>query len=150
MITNLYNRVMPFLNYEIGDTAVAGTPCSCGRGLHTISRIEGRTGELFHLPGGGTVSEAAVNPMVRTLNLPNGSFRELQLVQTAPDGILIRVVPTEKFTSVHRKRIKEHFSKMLSGMNIRTALVDSIELSPSGKRPLIIPLERYNETADND
>jgi len=150
LVTNLYNRVMPFINYEIGDNAVAGSPCTCGRGFHTIRSIEGRIGEVLRLPGGGTVSEAAVNPIVRTLHLPNGVLRELQLVQTAEDEVCIMAVPSKTFTEEHRDRMLVHFSRMLRGMKTRIETVDGIRVSPSGKRPLIVPLEKMNAANDND
>ena len=47
VVTALDNYVMPFINYEIGDTGVAGAPCPCGRGFPTLARVEGRLGEAI-------------------------------------------------------------------------------------------------------
>ena len=48
VVTGLYNYAMPFIRYEVGDIAVAGTgPCACGRTLPIIRRIEGRTRNVF-------------------------------------------------------------------------------------------------------
>ena len=43
IVTDLGNYVMPFINYFIGDYAVAGPPCPCGRGFPTLTSLEGRT-----------------------------------------------------------------------------------------------------------
>ena len=48
VITNLANRVQPFIRYEVDDRiALATQPCGCGSRLPRIERIEGRTGDLF-------------------------------------------------------------------------------------------------------
>jgi phenylacetate-CoA ligase len=48
LITNLANRVQPFIRYEIGDRlAMATAPCACGNRFPRIARVEGRSAELF-------------------------------------------------------------------------------------------------------
>merc|ERR1712117_186324 len=39
LITTLHNYSMPLIRYEIGDTAILGTPCNCGSKLPTLERI---------------------------------------------------------------------------------------------------------------
>jgi hypothetical protein len=44
IVTGLNNYAMPFIRYQLGDIALAGTaPCGCGRALPVITRVEGRT-----------------------------------------------------------------------------------------------------------
>ena len=53
LITNLANRVQPFIRYEIGDRVqMATSPCRCGSRLPRIERIEGRAAELFWVRDG--------------------------------------------------------------------------------------------------
>ena len=52
VVTALDNYVMPFINYEIGDTGVVGGAVLCGRGFPTLARVEGRLGEVIQDPGG--------------------------------------------------------------------------------------------------
>jgi len=48
VVTGLYNYVMPFIRYDIGDLAVAGSQsCPCGRTLPIIEQIEGRQRNMF-------------------------------------------------------------------------------------------------------
>ncbi len=54
LLTDLANHVMPFINYDIGDRAVAGPPCSCGRGLPTLRHLEGRIGRSSIRPMAGS------------------------------------------------------------------------------------------------
>ena len=53
LVTNLANRVQPFIRYEIGDrVALATRPCQCGSRLPRIERIEGRDAEVFWIRDG--------------------------------------------------------------------------------------------------
>lgn len=52
VVTPLHNFAMPLIRYEIGDYAVAGAPCACGRGLPVIEAIVGRERNLVTLPDG--------------------------------------------------------------------------------------------------
>jgi phenylacetate-CoA ligase len=52
VVTDLHNFAMPLIRYDIGDRAEVGPPCSCGRGLATLSRVLGRERQLVVLPGG--------------------------------------------------------------------------------------------------
>ncbi len=48
LVTNLANRVQPFIRYEVDDRlALATGPCTCGSHLPRIERIEGRSGDVF-------------------------------------------------------------------------------------------------------
>lgn len=58
LITNLANRVQPFLRYDLGDSVLASPePCACGNPLPAI-RVEGRTDQIlaFPTPTGETIS----------------------------------------------------------------------------------------------
>lgn len=52
VVTDLLNFATPMIRYDIGDFAVAGPPCPCGRGLPTFSRVVGRERNLLRLPDG--------------------------------------------------------------------------------------------------
>jgi phenylacetate-CoA ligase len=48
VVTGFYNYAMPFIRYELGDLAEAGSaPCGCGRAAPIIARIEGRSRHAF-------------------------------------------------------------------------------------------------------
>ncbi len=52
VVTDLHNLHSPIIRYQIGDYAVRGGTCSCGRGLKTISHILGRNRNLLVHPDG--------------------------------------------------------------------------------------------------
>jgi phenylacetate-CoA ligase len=52
VLTVLNNFATPLIRYEIGDVAVPGTRCSCGRALPVLERVIGRVRNLLTLPDG--------------------------------------------------------------------------------------------------
>ena len=139
VVTDLANYVMPFINYEIGDWAVPGERCPCGRGFPTLAGIEGRLGEVLRTPTGRTILPIA---LCRFLNIgirAHPYIWEYQAVQTAPDRVAFRLVPTPRLTpevggeaagrarDVPRPR-REPW---------RWSRVDRIPVEPSGKRWLV-------------
>jgi phenylacetate-CoA ligase len=52
VVTALHKFAMPLIRYEIGDYAVPGEPCACGRGLRVLTEVLGRTRNMLHLPDG--------------------------------------------------------------------------------------------------
>ena len=49
-LPRLTNDVMPFVNYDLGDWAIRGPVCPCGRGFPTLAAIDGRSGEIDRDP----------------------------------------------------------------------------------------------------
>lgn len=50
VVTALHNFASPLLRYELGDWAIAGALCECGRGLPVLQRVLGRDRNCLHLP----------------------------------------------------------------------------------------------------
>jgi phenylacetate-CoA ligase len=141
LLTDLCNHVMPFINYDIGDTAVAGPPCPCGRGLPTLSGLEGRATEVIVTPSGRWVAAGAVE---RLLTFGCGIVScawEYQAVQTAADAVALRVVPNARFNGEAAGLIHRQLGALL-GPDVRLTVetVDRIAPEASGKRLVIKPL----------
>ena len=94
IITPLHNYAMPLLRYEVGDRAELGPACPCGRGLPVLNAIIGRSNDFLTLPDG----------RIRRTDLRHYSLAritailEYQIVQTARDGIEIRMVVAHPLT----------------------------------------------------
>ena len=59
LVTNLFNRTMPLIRYELSDIVAFDTePCACGRTLRRWKAVEGRSDDVLSLPSaeGGFVS----------------------------------------------------------------------------------------------
>jgi phenylacetate-CoA ligase len=138
LLTSLENCVMPLINYDIGDWAVAGAPCPCGRGFPTLQSLEGRTLEMIRTLGGKMISPATLCNFM-TFRYPVGSFvSEYQAVQTAAHAVVLRVVPTSHFGPEFAERVRRSLEELLgTGMTVRLEAMDWIPAEASGKRLII-------------
>src|SRR5439155_6284183 len=124
---DLTNWVMPFINYETGDRAVAGAACGCGRGFPTLMSLEGRAGEVIRTLSGKTIvpGEFGVNKLPRALEY----IWEYQVVQTAPDRVVFRIVPTRRFNPDFSREV-EAWLKAVLGPGMR-AVVETVDRIPA-------------------
>jgi phenylacetate-coenzyme A ligase PaaK-like adenylate-forming protein len=91
LITNLANRVMPIIRYELGDrVTLSPEKCTCGITLPVVS-VEGRTDEIlrFRAPDGQSIP---VLPLAlwSVLKETPGVLR-FQAIQTGPEDLKIRL-----------------------------------------------------------
>jgi phenylacetate-CoA ligase len=137
VVTHLSNYVMPFINYDLGDRAVAGA-CSCGRGLPTIQSLDGRTVELIRRPDGTIVSPGMLCNLL-TFRFPvTRQVWEFQAVQTAAKAVTLRVVPASSFDPCFAERLQRELQAFLGPtMTATVQTVDRIEVERSGKRLII-------------
>jgi phenylacetate-CoA ligase len=140
LLTDLANYVMPFINYDVGDWAVAGEPCSCGRGLPTLRELEGRLGEVIRTPDGRTIPPGALTRTLTRRLL--GHVAEFQAVQTAADTVHLRLVPSSSFGDALSLEIRRDVERLLGPtVGVIVELVNEIPLESSGKRLIIKALE---------
>ena len=138
LVTDLTNRVMPFINYETGDWGAAGPPCPCGRGFPTLTGIEGRGCEFIRLPSGGIVSPGSLGVFVMRPGGAHPHILEFQAVQKAPGSIELLIVPAGSYSPGTSDLIAREIEALMGpGMSVTVTFVDRIEPEPSGKRPVI-------------
>ncbi|MFZ6030659.1 MAG: phenylacetate--CoA ligase family protein [Chloroflexota bacterium] len=91
LITNLANRVMPIIRYELGDrVSLSPEACSCGITLPVVN-VEGRTDEVLRFTAaGGQVIPVLPLALWSVLKETPGVLR-FQAIQTAPDLLKIRL-----------------------------------------------------------
>ena len=148
VVTDLSNHVMPFINYLIGDDAVAGGPCPCGRGFPTLAAIEGRTTELLRTPSGKQVSGSVLGHYLAFVVGVIPFVWEYQAIQQAPEAVTLRVVPTSRFSEPFAKRLLGAVETFLGpGVTVSLELADRIPVERSGKRLIIKSLPTATERA---
>jgi phenylacetate-CoA ligase len=129
---------MPFLNYYVGDLAVRGGPCPCGRGLPTLAAIDGRVSETLRAGDGRAVSAGVLGQFLIIVGGIMPHVWEYQAVQPALDQVELRVVPTARYTRAYGEALHGHLERLLGpGVRVRVETVDAIEREPSGKRLVI-------------
>jgi phenylacetate-CoA ligase len=138
VVTDLANYVMPFINYFIGDYAVTGPPCPCGRGFPTITSLEGRDSEVIRTPVGKQINGVILGHFLAIVIGVIPYIWEYQAVQNALDEVTLRVVPNVRFTTEFAETLRVELEAFLgSGVAVAIELVDRIPLEPSGKRLII-------------
>lgn len=133
VFTSLHNYCSPLIRYELGDRAILGEQCPCGRGLPVLKKIYGRQRNRIVMPDGskkfpylgehGEVYEATgISP------------RQTQFIQKNPDLIEVLYAVNEPFsaeneiklTQLHRKNLGSHFQFVYRYVSI-------IQKGPTGK-----------------
>jgi phenylacetate-CoA ligase len=103
VITDLHNAISPMIRYQIGDYAVRGGKCSCGRGLKTISQILGRNRNLLVHPDGRKNW-----PLVGFYKFMNVTkVRRFQFIQHDLENIELRVATDHEMTDEERTKFIE-------------------------------------------
>jgi phenylacetate-CoA ligase len=137
-LTVLSNYVQPFVNYDIGDWGATAGACPCGRGWPTLINLEGRTSEVIRTSSGRLVSPILLNQLPFLGRRP-AEIWEYQAEQTAPDEVILRVVPSPRFSEHSVGALRAEVQQCLGdGVALRVDVVDRIPRDPSGKRPVIV------------
>jgi phenylacetate-CoA ligase len=141
VVTDLHNYGMPFLRYANGDLATAAErPCSCGRGLPRLKRVDGRKLDTLRTPEGHLLpGEFIVYAFLHVL-----AVKQYQVVQRELDVLDITLVPGEGFGEHTLAQIRSEIAKAVgASVSIRFHIVDAIAPSASGKfRVAICELEQ--------
>ena len=132
VVTDLVNYGMPLVRYLVGDTAVrTEQACPCGRGLPLIGRVGGRTADFLQRPDGSRV--AGVSLIEHTLTRIPG-IRQMQIVQYAPDDLMLNVVVTDGYDEASERALvgvfREHFGALA---RVVVRRLDRIPQTRSGK-----------------
>jgi phenylacetate-CoA ligase len=132
IVTDLTNRGMPIIRYQVGDVAVASEGrCPCGRGLPLLERLEGREADYIVTRQGKLVSGISLTENFAYL-IPGAA--QMQIVQETLDSFRFRIVRGPEFAPASLDRLREqvavHFGPQAS---FECEYVDRIPQEPSGK-----------------
>lgn len=136
VITRLDNFAMPFVRYRTGDLGMmARSPCDCGRSLPLLEKIEGRIQDAILTLDGRIIS----GPFFAHMFKDCADVREFQVHQLALNRLLISIVLYSKSEFSSRPRIERLVQQYMgSDMHVEFDIRDSIPLTRSGKRRMIV------------
>jgi phenylacetate-CoA ligase len=145
LISNLANRVQPFLRYDLGDSVlVRPDPCPCGNPLPAL-RVEGRAADLLTFPA-GSGERVSISPMLfgAALDRVPGIDR-YQLVQTAPATLSVRLQATAGADDDRVwQEVRDGITRLLTEHDVGRVAIERTEeapqQSPGGKLRRIVPL----------
>jgi phenylacetate-CoA ligase len=130
VITTLHNFAMPLIRYELGDYAVAGGACSCGRSLPVLHSIVGRARNMARDPA-GRVFQPGFDAALDESRLPVEQF---QFVQQTASLVEMSYVLDRDLTSAEQRRFVEAVHRTLPyPFEMRFRRVATIERGPGGK-----------------
>lgn len=136
LITDLSNRVFPFIRYEIGDVGSMApySACSCGIQLPKLEKIEGRIADVIVLP------DRILTPPNFTILLSDyEGIEEYQIIQKSKTKLLLSIVRNDVYKSEYEKYIRDSLAGLTGeGVEIELRYVDDIPVPASGKRRYII------------
>lgn len=140
LVTDLGNRVMPFIRYDIGDAGwVDPRPCSCGSGLPVLGAISGRTEDFVVRPSGRRV---LLGVLYRGIHDEMMRWKTYQFEQTARDRLTLSIVPDRAtYTPDELRRLAEKVEEVAGEpgdqVTVTVRVVDDIPFEASGKRPFL-------------
>ncbi len=132
LVTDLTNRAMPLLRYQVGDVGVlSARRCPCGRGLPLLERLEGREADYVVTPRGELISGISLTENFAVL-VPG--VAQLQLVQETVDRFLFRIVRGPEFGPASLERLRQMVAERFGpDVTYTCEYVGRIPQEPSGK-----------------
>ncbi|MCP4570868.1 MAG: phenylacetate--CoA ligase family protein [bacterium] len=132
VVTELVNRGMPMIRYEVGDRgAPSDRVCPCGRGLPMMEGLSGRTADFLRAADGSQV--AGISLIENTLTRFPG-IRQLQLVQERELAVDVNLVPGEGYGPETADRLTDSLRDALGAdFAVELKIVERISQERSGK-----------------
>ena len=134
--TSFHNLAMPLLRYVTNDrTALPDRQCSCGRGHEFMEDVTTKAEDVLTLSDGRLISPSVLTHPFKPLDCIEGS----QIVQKAPDHVVIRIVAGKDFRpSLVDHLVGEFKERLGDDVRIDVQLVDQLEQSINGKFKWVI------------
>jgi phenylacetate-CoA ligase len=132
IITDLVNRAMPMIRYEIGDYAftVEGE-CPCGRALPRLREVIGRTADFLYTPDKKPVFGISI---LDTFVIHIPGFKQVQIIQDKYDHLDFFIVRDDAFSdeslNILKKNVIDIFGEK---MRYDVSFVNRIERTERGK-----------------
>jgi phenylacetate-coenzyme A ligase PaaK-like adenylate-forming protein len=131
VLTDLFNKGMPFIRYEIGDMGIAAGEdrCECGSPLPLIKKILGRDRDIIIDSYGNPKPGYLFVHAISQLDLP-GQF---QIVQVTPSCLVVKIAGAEP-TAIDLTALQKKFQEIVGPkITIKFESTNTIHRDSSGK-----------------
>jgi phenylacetate-CoA ligase len=130
-ITDLFNKAMPLIRYEIGDMAISGGDrvCTCGSQLPLIEKYLGRDRDIVFDSWGNPKPGYLFVEVIKHLNLD----AQIQVLQKDKKTLLVKIVKDARAVFDISQLIKEYAKIVGPEIKILFEYPESIERDASGK-----------------
>lgn len=135
VVTSLNNYAMPFIRYNMGDSAVlTDEKCPCGRGLPLMKSLEGRANDFLKLPDGRLVSPMA---FLATFDYIPGIL-QYRVIQKGVNRVVVEVVKGETFSEETVEAVRRETKRIMGDLfQVEVATVEEIPRERSGKTKVV-------------
>jgi phenylacetate-CoA ligase len=149
LITDLNNRCVPLIRYQLGDLAVASdAACPCGRGLPRIERVIGRLQSVVLGTNGRYVPGTYFAHFFKEYE---HAVARYQVVQEERARLVVNLVRRSRFTPHTEAQLRRALADTLGhDMRIEFRYVDAVPLGRTGKAQAVvcrIPLPLFSADA---
>ena len=133
LITDLYNKAMPFIRYKVGDIGIIKKNISPD-GYQFLEKLSGRTNDNIKLPSGVTSPGLTFYYVSRSILESSGVLKEFIIRQVSIDSFIFDVVSDEEISDEDINDIRKKMDNYLEpGLNLKINRVHSIKRPASGK-----------------
>lgn len=137
--TGYWNRAMALVRYDTGDQAMVPRDATAEHleeialGLQPFFGVAGRVEEYVLTPEGRKI--CALSTLVREAD----NIAQLQILQTARNAVVLRVIPGRHYGEADSHRLMANArTKFPMSMSVAIELTDHLETSRCGKVPLTV------------
>ncbi|WP_288148495.1 phenylacetate--CoA ligase family protein [Bacteroides acidifaciens] len=136
LATGFQNYAMPFIRYEIGDTATfSSSECTCGLKSQVITDIEGRNEDYILTPEGGRIMR------MDYIFKDTSSIAECQVIQKELGSIILKIVRRTNYKQETEKELRKNIKELISPtLKVSFEYVNEIPRTKSGKFKAVISL----------
>lgn len=130
--TGLHNFSSPLIRYFVGDYAIPGEPCTCGRGLPVLKRILGRQRNILKMPDGRRIWPSFASQGLRLMDMFAGG--QFQVIQKTLTEIHINLAHISPFNEEHEKQLHTQLQTIFGyPFKFIFNYLEKIERGPGGK-----------------
>ena len=140
ILTDFYNKSMPFIRYKIGDIGLLESECNCGRSFPLLGKLIGRTSEFAINKNGEKIPLIglfhSLDETIMDLRFAE-SISQFQFKQIKPGHLEIYIVPSNNW---NEDLVKEKMNDLgkINGIEFVFKIVEKITSFPSGKRQILL------------
>ena len=145
VVTNLFNRTMPFVRYHLGDrgSLLSGgdVRCSCGYSGPSLKLLAGREDDYYWLPDGRRLSPRVIDSLISSvLAAPGDEFyaKRFQCIQETRETIRVLMLRADHAPGDLAAKISQAIEGIGPGITCRVEFVDEFLPSPTDKQRSII------------
>lgn len=137
VVTDLNNRAMPLVRYRIGDRAVKGEECDCGRGFPVLKEIQGRAYDFVQDCDGRRFHGEYFMYLFEDLRDRGAEIDQFRVVQLSEDELLVKVAAPKPLAEEDEAFIRQRIGRDVMGMLVKVRRVLEIERLDSGKTQVV-------------